>query len=83
VAIPAGRSPFYSRPPARKVGKFLLVFGDGNVDEFQIFLSTDYRATTAKEILAKNSNVPAAGFDNAPRKGPFIFQADPPGRTPE
>jgi oxalate decarboxylase len=34
--------------------KFLLVFDDGNFDEFHTFLITDWLAHTPKEVLAKN-----------------------------
>ena len=34
--------------------RFLLVFDDGNFDEFQTFLLTDRLAHTPKEVLAKN-----------------------------
>ncbi len=59
--------------------KFLLVFDDGNFDEFQTFLITDWLAHTPKEVLAKNFDVPAATFDKVPKKELFIFQTDLPG----
>jgi len=59
--------------------KFLLVFNDGNFDEFQTFLITDWLAHTPKEVLAKNFSVPATTFDNIPKKELFIFQTDLPG----
>jgi oxalate decarboxylase len=59
--------------------KFLLVFDDGNFDEFQTFLITDWLAHTPKEVLAKNFNVPTSTFDNVPKKELFIFQTDLPG----
>jgi oxalate decarboxylase len=59
--------------------KFLLVFDDGNFDEFQTFLITDWLAHTPKEVLAKNFDVPAATFDQVPKKELFIFQTDLPG----
>src|SRR3984885_13522722 len=59
--------------------KFLLVFDDGNFDEFHTFLITDWLAHTPKEVLAKNFNVPAATFDKVPKKELFIFQTDLPG----
>jgi oxalate decarboxylase len=59
--------------------KFLLVFDDGNFDEFQTFLITDWLAHTPKEVLAKNFNVPESTFDNVPKKELFIFQTGLPG----
>jgi oxalate decarboxylase len=59
--------------------KFLLVFDDGNFDEFHTFLITDWLAHTPKEVLAKNLNVPPSTFDNVPKKELFIFQTGLPG----
>jgi oxalate decarboxylase len=54
--------------------RFLLVFDDGNFNEFETFLLTDWLAHTPKEVLAKNFDVPESTFDNLPRKELFIFQ---------
>src|SRR6202167_5513181 len=59
--------------------RFLLVFDDGNFDEFHTFLITDWLSHTPKEIMAKNFNVAAATFDQVPKKELFIFQASLPG----
>ncbi|HEX3681448.1 MAG TPA: cupin domain-containing protein [Bryobacteraceae bacterium] len=59
--------------------RFLLVFDDGNFDEFHTFLITDWLAHTPKDVLAKNFNVPASTFDKVPKKELFIFQAELPG----
>ena len=59
--------------------KFLLVFDDGNFDEFQTFLITDWLTHTPKEVLAKNFSVPESTFDHIPKKELFIFQTDLPG----
>jgi oxalate decarboxylase len=59
--------------------RFLLVFDDGNFDEFHTFLITDWLAHTPKEVLSKNFNVPQATFDKVPKKELFIFQAGMPG----
>ncbi|HWF45923.1 MAG TPA: cupin domain-containing protein [Bryobacteraceae bacterium] len=59
--------------------RFLLVFDDGNFDEFHTFLITDWLTHTPKEVLAKNFNVPASTFDKVPKKELFIFQAALPG----
>ncbi len=59
--------------------RFLLVFDDGNFDEFHTFLITDWLMHTPKEVLAKNFNVPASTFDKIPKRELFIFQAALPG----
>jgi oxalate decarboxylase len=59
--------------------KFLLVFDDGNFDEFHTFLITDWLSHTPKDVLAKNFNVPQSTFDKVPKKELFIFQAGLPG----
>jgi oxalate decarboxylase len=53
--------------------QFLLVFNDGNFNEFQTFLLTDWLHHTPREILAKNFNTPEATFDNVPDRELFIF----------
>jgi oxalate decarboxylase len=59
--------------------RFLLVFDDGNFNEFGTFLITDWLAHTPKEVLAKNFNVAQSTFNNVPREELFIFQAGLPG----
>jgi len=59
--------------------KFLLVFDDGNFDEFHTFLITDWLSHTPKDVLAKNFNVPQSTFDKVPMKELFIFQTGLPG----
>ena len=59
--------------------RFLLVFNDGNFDEFHTFLLTDWLAHVPKEVLAKNFNVPESTFDKIPKKEFFIFQTELPG----
>jgi oxalate decarboxylase len=59
--------------------RFLLVFDDGNFDEFHTFLITDWLSHTPQEVLAKNFHVPQATFDKVPKKELFIFQAALPG----
>ncbi len=59
--------------------QFLLVFNDGNFDEFETFLITDWVAHTPKEVLAKNFKVPASTFDKVPKRAPYIFQTGLPG----
>jgi oxalate decarboxylase len=58
--------------------QFLLVFNDGNFNEFETFLLTDWLHHTPKEVLAKNFNVPASTFDNVPQRERFIFPAELP-----
>jgi oxalate decarboxylase len=58
--------------------KFLLVFNQGDFDEFSTFLLTDWFAHTPREVLAKNFEVPASTFDNVPKKELFIFAAERP-----
>jgi oxalate decarboxylase len=58
--------------------RFLLVFDDGNFNEFETFLLTDWMTHTPPEVLAKNFNVPEATFDNVPKKELFIFARDLP-----
>jgi oxalate decarboxylase len=59
--------------------RFLLVFNDGDFDEFDTFLITDWMTHTPTDVLAKNFKVPASTFDKVPRTAPYIFQADLPG----
>jgi oxalate decarboxylase len=58
--------------------QFLLVFDDGDFNEFETFLLTDWLAHTPKEVLAKNFAVPEAAFDKTPNKDLFIFQTELP-----
>jgi oxalate decarboxylase len=58
--------------------RFLLVFDDGNFNEFETFLITDWLAHTPPEVLAKNFNVPESTFANVPKKELFIFTRDLP-----
>jgi len=53
--------------------EFLLVFDDGNFNEYETFLLTDWMAHTPKEVLAKNFNVPESTFDKVPPKELYIF----------
>jgi oxalate decarboxylase len=58
--------------------KFLLVFNQGDFDEFSTFLLSDWFKHTPKEVLAKNFNVPESTFDNLPKDKLYIFQSDLP-----
>ncbi|MBB6144642.1 oxalate decarboxylase [Silvibacterium bohemicum] len=58
--------------------QFLLVFNDGNFNEFETFLLTDWLHHTPKEVLAKNFDTPESTFANVPSRELFIFQRDLP-----
>jgi oxalate decarboxylase len=58
--------------------QFVLVFDDGNFNEFETFLLTDWLHHTPKEVLAKNFNVPEATFKSVPARELFIFPRDLP-----
>ena len=53
---------------------FLLVFDDGNFNEFETFLLTDWLHHTPPEVLAKNFDVPASTFAKVPPKELFMFE---------
>jgi oxalate decarboxylase len=53
--------------------RFLLVFDDGNFNEFETFLITDWMAHTPPEVLAKNFGVLEETFAKVPKKELFIF----------
>ena len=58
--------------------QFLLVFDDGNFNEFETFLLTDWLHHTPREVLAKNFNTPQSTFDRVPTRELFIFPRDLP-----
>jgi oxalate decarboxylase len=58
--------------------QFLLVFDDGNFNEFETFLLTDWLHHTPKEVLARNFNTPETTFDNVPKRELFIFPRELP-----
>jgi oxalate decarboxylase len=58
--------------------KFLLVFNQGDFDEFSTFLLSDWFKHTPKDVLAKNFDVPASTFDNIPKEKLYIFQSNEP-----
>jgi oxalate decarboxylase len=62
--------------------EFLLVFDDGNFNENDTFLLTDWFAHTPLEVLAKNFDVPESAFANIPTdvaKTRYIFDGKVPG----
>ena len=59
--------------------RFLLVFDDGNFNEFETFLITDWMAHIPKDVLAKNFQVAPSTFDRVPKHELFMFQTELPG----
>ena len=58
--------------------KFLLVFNQGDFDEFSTFLLSDWFNHTPPEVLAKNFNTSAETFANVPKEKLYIFQSQEP-----
>jgi oxalate decarboxylase len=60
--------------------EFLLVFDDGDFDEDNTFLITDWFKHTPTEVLAKNFGAPASFFGHTPDpRERYIFPAPIPG----
>jgi oxalate decarboxylase len=60
--------------------EFLLVFDDGDFDEDDTFLITDWFKHTPNEVLGKNFGVPASLFGHTPSPSErYIFSALVPG----
>jgi oxalate decarboxylase len=60
--------------------EFLLVFDDGDFDEDNTFLLSDWFKHVPAEVLAKNFGVSAASFDHLPDPSQrYIFPAPVPG----
>jgi oxalate decarboxylase len=60
--------------------EFLLVFDDGDFDEDNTFLITDWFKHTPNEVLGKNFGVPASLFGHTPDPSErYIFPAQVPG----
>jgi len=60
--------------------EFLLVFDDGDFDEDNTFLVTDWFKHVPNEVLGKNFGVPASLFGNTPDPSErYIFPAPLPG----
>jgi oxalate decarboxylase len=60
--------------------EFLLVFDDGDFDEDNTFLISDWFKHTPNEVLGKNFGVPAAFFGHTPDPSElYIFPAPVPG----
>jgi oxalate decarboxylase len=58
--------------------QFVLVFDDGNFNEFETFLLTDWLHHTPTEVLANNFRVPESTFNNVPPREKFIFASQLP-----
>jgi oxalate decarboxylase len=60
--------------------EFLLVFDDGDFDEDDTFLISDWFKHTPSEVLAKNFGAPASSLDHTPDPAQlYIFPAPLPG----
>jgi oxalate decarboxylase len=60
--------------------EFLLVFDDGDFDEDNTFLITDWFKHTPTEVLAKNFGAPASAFGHTPDPSErYMFPAPIPG----
>lgn len=54
---------------------FLLVFNDGNFNEFETFMLSDWMNHTPDDVLASNFNALPSTFNNLPPKTLYIFAA--------
>lgn len=59
--------------------EFLLVFDDGNFDEYETVLLTDWIGHTPAGVLAKNFGTPSSPFPPMPPEGRYIFPGTIPG----
>ena len=60
--------------------EFLLVFSDGDFNEDNTFLLSDWFKHTPKEVLSKNFGMPASSFDHLPNPSErYIFSSTVPG----
>jgi oxalate decarboxylase len=60
--------------------EFLLVFDDGDFDEDNTFLLSDWLKHTPSEVLSKNFGIPGSSFDHIPDPSQlYIFAASVPG----
>ncbi|HEY4051172.1 MAG TPA: cupin domain-containing protein [Acidobacteriaceae bacterium] len=55
--------------------QFVLVFNDGNFNEFETFLLSDWLHHTPKEVLAENYSTPQSTFKNLPTRELYIFSS--------
>jgi oxalate decarboxylase len=63
--------------------EFLLVFDDGNFNEYETFLISEWVARTPKSVLAKDFGVEESALANLPKEEQFIFFAAPFGDLEE
>ena len=60
--------------------EFLLVFSDGDFNEDNTFLLSDWFKHTPKEVLSKNFGIPGSSFDHLPNPSErYIFSSTVPG----
>jgi oxalate decarboxylase len=60
--------------------EFLLVFSDGEFNEDNTFLLSDWFKHTPKELLSKNFGIPGSSFDHLPNPSDrYIFASTVPG----
>ena len=62
---------------------FLLVFDDGNFNEFETFLISDWMRHVPRDVLAKNFQVNETTFRNLPKEELYIFASDLPRNLTE
>jgi oxalate decarboxylase len=59
--------------------EFVLLFDDGDFNEDETFLISDWLVHTPRGALAKNFGVPEEAFAKIPKEELYIFPADVPG----
>jgi oxalate decarboxylase len=59
--------------------EFLLFFDNGDFNEDETFLLTDFLAHIPRDVVAKNFGAAEKAFNNIPREELYIFQAEVPG----
>jgi oxalate decarboxylase len=60
--------------------EFILLFDNGDFNEDETFLLTDFLAHIPRDVLAKNFDVPESAFDKIPKEELYIFPAEVPGK---
>ncbi len=73
-----GGTPHSIQGLAPEGSMFLLVFNDGNFNEFSTFLLSDWFHHTPKDVLAKNFGVSETVFKDVPKEKLYIFQSQLP-----
>jgi oxalate decarboxylase len=59
--------------------EFLLFFDNGDFNEDETFLLSDFLAHIPRDVIAKNFEVPEKAFANIPREELYIFPSEVPG----